>query len=105
MHEDGPVSSVFAPHSSEGIQALIGAAAAAGIDHKALRDVLWLLNAPPDLSELSEVLANLSEILAIAEAEWPGILDCQALDQLPALLEQLLPVVLRTPSSPDASRD
>lgn len=105
MHTDRPTSSGFAPQNSKGVEVLIGAAAAAGIDHEAVRDLLWLLNAPPDLSGLSEVLPNLSEILAVAESEWPEILECQGLDQLPALLQQLLPVVLMMPSSSESSRD
>ncbi len=51
---------------------------------------------PPDLPGLPKVLRNLSAILAIAEAEWPGILDCQGLGRLPILLEQLLPIAEST---------
>ncbi len=105
MPTDSSISRGFAPQNSKVIVSLIKAAAAVGIAHETVRDLLWLLNAPPDLSELSDVLANLSEILAIAESEWTGILECQGLDQLPALLRQLLPVVLRTPRSAEVGRD
>lgn len=105
MHTNPPVSSGLEPQESKAVEALSGAAAAEGIDDEAIRDLLWLLNAPPDLSQLPEVLTNLSEILATAEAEWPGLLDCQGLDRLPGLLQQLLPVVLRTPRSAKVGRD
>jgi hypothetical protein len=105
VHTDNTNESGLAPQSSKAVVDLIDAAAAERIDQGAMWEILWLLNAPPDLRDLPIVLTNLSDMLAVAEAQWPGILDWQGLNQLPMFLPLLLPIAVRTLGSGEIDRD
>lgn len=94
MLENSAEPNDLSPRSSQGHRLVSDAAAANGIESDRARELLWLLNAPPDLSDLDAVLANLSEVLETAEAQWPGILALQGLEWLPDLTRKLLPVVI-----------
>ncbi len=88
-----PEPNEFSPVASTGRRLVLDTAAARGIDQNRTRQLLWLINAPPELSDLADVLLNLSDILAVAEAQWPGILSYQGLETLPELIRELQPVV------------
>ena len=105
MSTSSPEPENFAPQISTDIAVLALSVAAAKIDSEQVRDLLWLLNAPPDLSDLQPVLIILSDVLDRAEKEWPGILDYQGLDQLPELLKRLLAVLPNVTFSHGWSRD
>lgn len=64
-----------------------------GPERDVVRELLWLLNAPPDLSKLATVITNFSQVLDVAKAEWPDILAYQNLYWIPDLLMKLVPVV------------
>ncbi len=86
----------LAPKNSAGHQALLDPefASVHGIDVDRVRELLWLLHAPPDLSELYHVLMNLAAVLKTAIGQWPDILKWQGLDWIPDLIEKLIPAVM-----------
>jgi hypothetical protein len=93
----------FAPAESVGHALLLDAAKAGGIDRDRVRELLWLINAPPDLSDMADVLTCLADVLAGAEAQWPGILELQQLEWLPRLIGELLRGIVHTRESLQAS--
>jgi len=87
----------FAPRQSLAHALLRNEAEANRLDPNRVRELLWLLNAHPDIEEVAKVLANLAEILNCAEQQWPGILDLQHFTWIPDLVSELLKVVLGPP--------
>ncbi|HUB00509.1 MAG TPA: hypothetical protein VMA34_19415 [Terracidiphilus sp.] len=83
----------LSPKQSVGHKVLLDEAGTHGIDRDEVRELLRLLNAPPDIDDIAQVLKNATAILKRAEEQWPGILDLQALSWLPKLIEQLKTIV------------
>lgn len=77
---------------------LRSSAEARGIDPKRVRELLWLLNAPPDIEGITTVLMNLAEMLACAEQQWPGILDLQHLPWVADIASGLLKAMVLPPT-------
>jgi len=94
----------FEPSKSVGHSLLLNAAEAGGIDRDRLRELLWLINAPPDIDDIEVVLTHLAEVLASAEAQWPDILELQQIDWIPQLIGDLLKVILRIREPLQASK-
>ena len=102
ISEDPAEPPDLSPRQSVGHRLLLDAAEARSIIRDQVRELLWLLNAPPNVDDIAPVLKNLAAILKSAEEQWPGILDLQALEWLPKLIEQLEEVV-DSPSALDPS--
>jgi hypothetical protein len=96
--QDTPESAGFSPKESVGHKLLLDAAEANGIDRNRVRQLLWLLNAPPDIDDIAAVLANFVEVLEAAEEQWPDILDLQNLKWVQDLIETLHNVIKKLPS-------
>jgi hypothetical protein len=95
-------SSSFGPQESTGHKLLLDAADA-NLDRDQVRQMLWLLNAPPDIDDIAVVLRNLSEVLEAAETYWPDILDLQNLGWLSKLLGPVLEMIEELPALPTSS--
>jgi len=78
------------PNSSAAHRIVHEALVEGGLELHKVRELLWLLNASPDLSDFDRVLENLLEVLKAAEAEWPSILEFQGLDWIVERSEALL---------------
>ena len=63
--------------------------------------MLWLLNAPPDIEDIADVLANFVEVLEVANNKWPDILDLQNINWI---LETLHDVIKKLPSFPTSTQ-
>jgi hypothetical protein len=96
--QDTPESAGFSPKESVGHKLLLDAAEENGIDRNRVRQLLWLLNAPPDIDGIAAVLTNLVEVLEAAEEQWPDILDLQNLKWVHDLIETLHNVIKKLPS-------
>ncbi len=95
--QDTPEPSSFSPKQSVGHKLLLDTAKAGGIVRGKVRELLWLLNAPPDIENIAPVLENLAATLKGAEEQWPGIFDLQNLDWVQKLIEDLQEVVRSLP--------
>jgi hypothetical protein len=95
LTQDAAESAAFSPKKSVGHNQLLAAAEANDLDRDRVRQLLWLLNAPPDIEGIADVLANFVEVLEVAKNKWPDILDLQNLNWI---LETLHNVIKKLPS-------
>jgi hypothetical protein len=95
LNQNAAESAEYSPTKSVGHNQLLAAAEANDLDRNRVRQLLWLLNAPPDIEDIAEVLANFVEVLEVAENKWPDILGLQNLNWI---LETLHKVIEKLPS-------
>jgi hypothetical protein len=101
--QDSSEQGGISPKVSMAHRQLLATAEAKGLSRDRVRELLWLINAPPVLDELGDVLVSLAEVLAGAEAQWPGTLELQQIEWIPELIRDLLlKVPIRIRESPDS---
>lgn len=88
----------LSPNRSVGHRLLLDTAETQSINRSEVRELLRLLNAPPDIDDIAPVLKNLAELLRRAEKQWPGILDLQNLEWIQKLIDKLEKVLESLPS-------
>jgi hypothetical protein len=80
----------FSPQKSVAHKQLLGKVK--GSSRERVRELLWVINAPPDIEDIPCVFENLAKVLKCAERQWPGILEMQHLDWIPDALNCALKV-------------